>query len=249
MQIIISNIEQFRNFFDVTYKSSSEDVELQLFPDRMVCVVLDRSRTKFFHVQFNEDFFDEYVIDEVSSITVSMDDMYKLLKSCNKKDTLYLDVDDPYLVAKIESENGNNRIFEFVLPSDFVESPSLPSIDLPAVCECNVGELKQSVKDIDLIGSNKYTFVADGNALSIVTDKDIPTKYANTIDVDFESECDVVSSTFNIDFIKDMLNFDKISKVVTLKMGDDLPLLFNFKDELMGVTVSGLFAPLLSEED
>ena len=249
MQIVISNIEQFGNFFDVTYKSSSEEVELQLFPDRMVCVVLDRSRTKFFHVEFKEDFFDMYVIDDVSSITVNMDDMYKLLKSCSKKDTLILDVNDPYLVAKIESENGNSRIFEFVLPSDFVDSPELPRIELPAVCECDVNELKQSVKDIDLIGSHKFTFVADGNSLTLMPDKDISTRYANTVDVDFESECDTVSSTFNIDFIKDMLKFDKINKTVVLKIGDDNPLLFNFKDELMGVTVSGLFAPLLSEED
>lgn len=249
MQIVIDNIEQFKNFFDVVYDSSSEEVELQLFPNRMVCAVLDKTKTRFFRVQFDDEFFNVYAIDEVNSITVNIDDLYKLLKSCNKKDVLYLEVNDPYLVAKVESENDNSRVFEFVLPSDFIESPTLPTIELDAIIECDVGDLKQSVNDISLIGSDKYTFVADGSQLTILTSQEIATKYANTLDVEYEQECDTVSSSFNLQFIKQMLKFDKINKTVKLKIGDNMPLVFSFVDEIMGVSIDGLVAPLLSEEE
>lgn len=250
MQIVIDNIEQFKTFFDVVYDSSSEMLELQLFPDRMVCAVLDRSKTRFFNVVFEEDFFDIYAIDEVNSIVVFVDDLHKLLKSCNKTDTLYLEVNDPYLVAKVVGGTGNSRIFEFVLPSDFVDSPSLPPMDLDTSCEVNVGDLKQSITDIGLLGSDRFTFVADGELLSLMTSQDISTKYANTVDVDYDSfGGNTVSASYNVDFIKQISKFDKINKTVKLKIGDDMPLFYLFKDELMGVTVSGMIAPLLSEED
>ena len=248
MQIIIDNVKQFKTFFDVIYDMASELVELQLFPDRMVCSILDRSRTRFYHVEYKDEFFDEYIIDEVSSITVFVEDFHKLLKASNDKDTLIIEINDPYLVAKIVSENGNSRLFEFVLPTDFIDSPNPPHLDLPTICECDVGELKQAVKDIGLIGSDLFSFNVTDNGLVILTDKDLATRYANNIDVEFESS-ENGTSNFNLEYIGQMLKFDKISKTVMLKLGQDMPVLYAFKDELMGVTVSGMIAPKISEEE
>lgn len=250
MNITIDNIEQFKIFFDVVSDSSSELLELQLFIDHMVCSVLDKSHTRFFHVEFEEDFFDLYNVEETTSITVFMDDLRKLLKSCNRKDTLYLEVNDPYLVAKVESDNGNRRIFEFVLPSDFVESPTLPHIDLDMVCSFEVGDMKQSSKDIDLIGSKSFKIIADGECLNFTAGEEVSTKYMNTIDADYEQKSEnTISASFNLDYISQILKFDKINKEVKLKLGENLPLIYSFKDKLMGVTVSGMIAPLISEEE
>jgi len=248
LQIVIDNVEQFKTFFDVIYDMASELVELQLHPDRMVCAMLDRTKTRFFHVVYEEDFFDKYVIDDVESIVVFVEDFHKLLKSTNKKDTLILEINDPYLTAKIINDNGNSRIFEFVLPSDFIDSPAPPNVDLPHIMECDVGDLEQSVKDIELVGSDLFIMVADGSHLNIVTDKDIATKYANTIDVEYEKTGDTSSAGFTTDYIKQMLKFKKINKEVKLRIGDDMPLFYTFKDELMGVTVNGMIAPRISEE-
>lgn len=231
----------------MVYDTASEVVELQLFPDRMVCNILDRARTRFFHVTFNDEFFDEYVIDNVQSITVYVEDFYKLLKSCNNKDTLFLELNDPYLVGKIMSENGNSRIFEFVLPSEDIDSPNPPSMDLPSVMYCDVNDLKQSVKDIGLIGSELFKFNVTDDGLVIMTDSDLATKYASTIDVDMEKS-ENVSSMFSLSYIGQMLKFDKIAKTVKLKIGSDMPLFYIYEDELMGVVVSGMIAPRLSED-
>ena len=247
MKIVVDNIKQFKNFFDVIYDMASEAIELQLFPDRMVCNVLDRGRTRFNHATFNKDFFDEYEVDDVESMTVYVDDFYKLLKSCNDKDTLILEINDPYLIGKIISDNGNSRIFEFVLPSDFIDSPNAPNMDLPTILECDVGDLKQCVKDIGLIGSGLFQFNVTDENLIVTTDSDLATKYASTIDVDFEKS-EVVSSMFSIEYINQMLKFDKITKTVKLELGNDMPLFYVFQDTLMGVTVTGMIAPRMSED-
>ena len=249
MEIVISNIEQFKVFFDVIYDMSSELVELQLFHERLVCAMLDRTKTRFFHVEYDASFFDEYEIDDVSSIVVFVEDLHKLLKSTNKSDTLILEINDPNLTAKIISKNGNRRVFEFVLPSDFVDSPTPPHADFPAVFEVDVGDLKQSAKDIKLIGSDLYTFVVKNGELTIMTNTDLATKYANSMDIELEEEMNgIASASFTLDYVVQMLKFDKITKKVRIKIGDDMPIFYTFKDNIMGVSVNGMIAPRISEE-
>ena len=250
---MIDNIEQFKNFFDVIYESSSDALELRLFPDRMVCSVLDRSHARFFHAEFNEDFFDEYVIDDLESVVVDTDDIYLLLNTCNKTDTLSLEIDDPHMVAKISSENGNSRVFEFVLPTDTVDIPSTPHLDLPFEFKCDIVNIKQSVDDITKItkiaGQDLFVFNMINKELNITTSDEANTKYVNIIPVELKSESEFnVSSQFTLEFIKQLTKLNKISKEVTIKLGDDMPLFFTLEDALMSVKVSGLFAPRLSEE-
>ena len=248
MQIVVDNIEQFATFFNVVYDMSSELLELQLFQDRMVCSLLDRTKTRFFHVVYDADFFDVYDIDDVSSVVVFVEDLHKLLKSVNKKDVLFLEVNDPYLVAKIESVNGNSRIFEFVLPTDFMESPVPPHADFPVKFEVGVGDLETSVKDIGVIGSDLFTFNVGDDNLTITTSTEIATKYANIIPISLEN-LENVSASFTLDYVEQMLKFKKISKTVELKIGQDLPIFYEFNDEIMGVKVIGMIAPRISEEE
>lgn len=245
--IVIDNIEQFKVFFDVVYDMSSEILELQLFPERLVCAILDRSRSRFFHVEYDIDFFENYDVTEFQSIVVYVDDLYKLLKSTNKTDVLMLEVNDPYLVAKIVSKNGNSRVFEFVLPSDFVDSPTPPHADFPSEFEVDVGGLKQSVKDINLIGSDLFTFVVNDDKLTAKTDESVVTNYASEMEINPFRKAEV-SSSFTLDYIAQMLKFEKINKTVKIKMGQDLPVFYTFEDDIMGVRVDGMIAPRISED-
>ena len=248
MNIVISNIEQFKTFFDVIYDIASESVELQLHPTRMVCAMLDKTRTRFYHVEYDAKFFDVYAVEDMDSVVVFIEDIHNLLKSCNKKDTLHLEINESYLIAKIESENGNSRLFEFVLSSDFVDSPVPPHAEFPTVLEVGVGDLKQSIKDIGLVGSDLYVFNIKDESLFITTDDTIATRYKCDINcVDFEKASDG-SSAFTLDYVGQMLKFEKISKNVVLKLGGDLPVFYTFEDELMGVRVNGMIAPRISEE-
>jgi hypothetical protein len=248
LNIVIDNIEQFKVFFNVIYDMASDLVELQLFPDRMSCAMLDKTRTRFFCVDYEAKFFDVYAVDDVESVVVFIEDIYNLLKSTNKSDTLYLQLNDPYLVAKIESTNGNTRVFEFVLPTDVVESPVPPHADFPAVFTMDVSDIKQSIKDINVIGSDLLKFVVSKDSLNIVTDSDIATKYANNVSVEVDVD-ETISSGFTLEYISQLSKFEKISKQVELKLGNDFPVFYNFRDELMGVSINGMIAPRLPVEE
>ena len=101
MEIVVDNIEQFKVFFDVIYDMASDLVELQLLPDRMRCAMLDKTKTRFFSVDYESRFFDVYAVEGTESVIVFIEDIHNLLKTTNKTDTLYLHLNDPYLSAKI----------------------------------------------------------------------------------------------------------------------------------------------------
>ena len=109
MKIVLSNIEQFKIFFDTIYDVASEDIELKFFMDKMTCAILDGSHSRFFYVEYEMKFFDEYDVEEVASICVSIEDMYKLLKLANKTDTLTIEFSDETMSAELLSNNGNKR--------------------------------------------------------------------------------------------------------------------------------------------
>ena len=252
MKIVLSNIEQFKIFFDTIYDVASEDIELKFFMDKMTCAILDGSHSRFFYVEYEMKFFDEYDVEEVASICVSVEDMYKLLKLANKSDTLTLEFSEEMMSAELLSKTGNRRLFEFVLPYSFVDSPSMPSINLPAHIEVSTADMKQSVKDIELVGTNIFQFVLSDGTITLMSDTMLDTssytstKYAQVIEAE-TGITDVMTVRFNIEFIKQMLKFDKINKEVTIDLGENA-LVYKFEDEIMGVTVNGLIAPRIVEE-
>lgn len=251
MKIEVSNIEQFKVFFDTVYDVASESVELKFYMDRMTCAVLDRSKARFFYVEYEMKFFDLYDVDEVTSICVSIEDMFKLLKLSNKSDVLTLSFTESSMCAELES-NGNKRIFEFTLPYDYVTSPTLPNVELPVQFECGVKDMKQSVKDIGLIGTDIFQFVISKDKITLMCDTREMTSefssvsYAQVIDSDIDVD-DILTVRFNIDYIAQMLKFDKINKVVHISLADNA-LIYNFEDEIMGVKVHGMIAPRMEVE-
>lgn len=251
MRIEISNIEQFKNFFDVIFDIASETIELKFFMDKLTCAVLDRGHTRFFYGEYESRFFDVYDVEEVKSVLMSVVDMYNLVKLANKTDTLVLEFSDDLINAQLIN-GGNKRVFEFAYSSEYVESPDFPQIQLPVQMTLSVKDMAQSVKDIGIVGTDIFQFVVSENNVTLMSDASSltysasTTKYAQIIETDVDIS-DVMSVKFSLNFIKQMLDFKKISKEVEIELGDNA-LVYKFEDEIMGATVRGLIAPRMEEE-
>ena len=250
MKIVTSNIEQFKVFFDVVFDVASDTVELKFYPDKLTCGVLDGNRARFFYVEYEMKFFDEFDVEQVGSEYVSLEDMYKLLKLCNKTDTLTIEINEEKMIATVESTTGNTRIFEFVLPSDFVDSPSFPSVQLPIHIDVDIKDIERSVKDIELIGMDIFQFVIGSDNVTFMSDgvgSYNQTNYAHVIPMETDVE-EVFTIMFSLTFINQITKFSKISKYASIDIGEQA-LIYKFDDELMGVTVRGMIAPRVEEEE
>ena len=251
MKVEISNIEQFKNFFDVIFDVASDTIELKFFMDKMTCAILDKGHTRFFYVEYESKFFDVYDVDEIKSVLMSIVDIYNLVKLANKTDILILEFFDDTISAQLL--NGENkRVFEFAYASDYVESPNFPQIQLPVQMTLDVKDMAQSVKDIGIVGTDIFQFVVSENNVTLMSDASSSTysasttKYAQIIETDVDIS-DVMSVKFSLNFIKQMLDFKKISKEVEMELGGNA-LVYKFEDEIMGVTVRGLIAPRIEED-
>jgi DNA polymerase III sliding clamp (beta) subunit (PCNA family) len=199
-------------------------------------------------VRFNAEFFSLYEKGDDESVTLFAEDLHKIIKSVSKLDNVFLETNENYLVCKLESRNGNSRIFEFVLPSEHIESPNPPSIDLPVICDLDLDDLKQSINDLKIIGSHEISFQTSPDALNITSGIEVTTNYISTIPI-LNSSDESVASRFSLEYLEQLLKFNKISKSGTFQLGNNYPLLYSFKDEIMGVEVNGMIAPRMELED
>ena len=241
----ISNIDLFKVFFDVVHEDTG-DIEFQVFSDKIICSLLDKSHTNFYEVEFKEEFFSIFEVEDVESFVIDVDDLYKLLKSLKKSDELLLEVNDFYLIATVTSTNGNRRVFEYGLIDDNQTPPSFPSIGFETEFEVDTSDLKQSVTDLKLIGTGLYKMGVSGDRLFISTNSDARTNYSHEIDIDPEIPTKLIVSRFNVDFISKMLKFNKLNNIVEIRFGADKPLSYHFNGE--NIFVKGLIAPRFEED-
>lgn len=246
MLLGIDNFEQFKVFFDVVY-DITDLIELQAFQDHLTCSILDKAHTRFMSVEFKSEFFSVYEIDDVESVTLFAEDLHKIIKSSSKIDNVILETNENYLICKFESNNGNSRIFEFVLPAEYIESPNPPNLTLPVSFDLNLSDLKQGIKDLKIIGAGEIKFNVTNDLLTITAGTDTTSNYASTINITETGNS--VSSRFSLEYLEQLLKFDKIRKVVKLQLGDDYPLLYEFNDDIMCVKVNGMIAPRLEVDD
>lgn len=246
MLLGIDNFEQFKVFFDAIYEIT-ELVELQLFNTYMVCSILDKSHSRFMSVTFQKDFFSVYEIDDVESVTLFAEDLHKIIKSASKIDTVTLMTNEDHLVCKFESKNGNSRVFEFVLPADYIESPQPPSISLPATFELSLSDLKQGIKDLKIIGSSEIQFNVTDDLLALTSGIETTTNYSSNIPIDVECKIPI-SAKYTMEYIEQLLKFEKINKVGKIQIGSDMPFIYQIEDEIMGIEVKGMIAPRVEVE-
>lgn len=245
MRLGIDNFEQFKVFFDVVY-DITDVIELQLFNDHMTCSILDKAHTRFMTVEYKKEFFSLYEVDDAESVTIDAEDMHRIIKSSNKIDTVFLETNEDYLICKFESNNGSSRIFEFVLSADYIETPQTPNIDLPVTVDMDLSYLKQGVKDLKILGSGEVMFTIAGDTLGISSGSEITTNYLLSIPIGDTGH--QFYSKFTLEYIEQLLNFDKINKIVELRMGNDFPLSYTIEDEIMGVKVDGVIAPRIEAD-
>lgn len=251
MKIVISNVEQFGNFFDVIYDESSETIELRFFMDKMTCGILNKAHTRFFYSEYESKFFDEYDVDKTQSYMVSADDFYKLMKLANKTDVLTIEFKDDLIYCELEN-NGNKRIFEFPYPYDEVSSPDFPQVALPVTIDLEIADITQTIKDIKMVGNHIFQFVVSKDTVTLMSDTTTETydtssiKYASVIEADVDYD-GVLSVRFPFTAIKQMSEFRKIAKEIEIELGEKA-LIYKVEDEFMGVTVRGMIAPLIEEE-
>lgn len=244
MFVEVLDIDPLVNFFDVIYNDSVE-VNLKFSPENLKISLLNKGNVSFYNLEIGKDFFGEYLVDEVEEIPVYVEDLYKILKSATKDDVLYLESNENYLICRFEHDN-NRRVFELPISYDYTDIPTMPAIDYEGTFDILIDDIRQPSIDLDkIVKTNKFKIRTSESMMNIVAPLDAMTKYIQQVHIDSDVECVVIVDN---KYIRELYKLSKINKVVTLSIGNSMPLSWNIISPDKLVSVTGLIAPIIEEE-
>lgn len=241
----IYNINSWKNFFDLIFDSSTI-IELKLDQEKCKISLLNNSHVAFYDAEYSKEFFDTYEVDDVESILVYVEDFYKILKSAGKDDILVLESFDDTLKIIFEHDM-NRRVFEIPLGEDYNTSPPLPDIGYNGSCTVLLKELEKPCTDLDkIIKTNKFTCKVHDGHIHITSPTDSLTQYEQIFDTDGDFTGQVI---VDVAYMQQVLKLSKIDKVVELYLGDGVPLKWKVESPMGDVSITGLIAPIIEQEE
>ena len=221
-----------------------DEVQIQTDSEGLRLDALDRSHITFVHLELKSSLFTEYICDEPEKINIDTDELMKVLKRSKSDDSVILSLDEENLILTFEGEA--KRTFKIHLVDMEYESATPPELNHSATVEIPFSLLKDSIQDMDIfsdkiilsVDSEKFIISAEGE----FGDANIEYIHGEKIDTP-------VQSVFSLDKVKEMLKADKFSNVVTIKLGDDIPLSLALKMVSGEGELSFLLAPRLENDD
>lgn len=238
----IKDLKLFKLFFECVY-DKTDDVVFNCTANEVSISLLNKAHTCYYNVKYDKEFFEVYDVDGVEVVAISIDDLYKILKTASNNDYLELSTDDYHIIAKFESEH-DKRVFELVQSADYADTPEPLVVPTDTYAILRFDSLKQSLSDLDIFKVGQMQICVEDEILKFKTISDISNiVYENTVNalmIDGES-----SVKIDTEYLNSILIFKGLSNNIELAWSTDTPLLW--KSSSMCVEVNGLIAPRIGE--
>ncbi|MDI6643805.1 MAG: proliferating cell nuclear antigen (pcna) [Methanobacteriaceae archaeon] len=221
-----------------------DEVQMQTDNEGLRLDALDRSHITFVHLELKSDLFDEYSCSEPQKINVDTEELMKVLKRAKADDVLELSLDEGNLIVTFEGEA--RRVFKIRLIDIEYEAPAPPELEYPTEFEVPFSLLKDSIQDIEIF-SDKIIFTVDEDKFFASAEGefgDAKIEYLHGEKIEEKAK-----SVFSLDKIKEMLKADKFSDVISLRLGNDMPLNLRLKMVSDDGELSFLLAPRIESEE
>ena len=238
-----TNIKSLTSIFNGA-SNIVDEIQVEIDSDGMRARALDRSHVSFIGFELTTEFFDEYEITEPETLHIDMDSVVKILKRSKSNDTLKISTDNHNIIFTFIGES--TRTFKIHQIDMDYTSPEPPKITTPInKLPVPFHILKETITDMDMVTDKininvdpQYiTFTGNGNF------SDLKTEYPHGEKIDTE-----VNSNYSLDYIKHLLNINKVADTIHISLGADTPILMNLEGN-NGDTVEFLLAPRMEREE
>ena len=243
MELELSENKILKDCFD-TIATIIDELVLECDSEGIRLRALDRSHITFVGMELKASLFDEYTCDEPEKIVVDATELMKVMKRCKPSDILKLESEESQLILIFAGDS--TRTFKISLIDTDYESAIPPKMDPPVTVNIPSGLLEDLLNDLLIFGET-VVFTVDEDYFMCNGTGELGESSGQYLHG--ESVKEVVRSTFNIAKIKDMLKAKKLSSMVTLGIGDDMPLIVEFNINNGEGMLEFLLAPRLSEEE
>lgn len=199
-------------------------------PDYMELVALNSNNVVMVIFRLLSTNFEKYEVKEDFQISLSLEHFSSVLKRCDDKAKLVLNVDSNSNKLKIVSEGKNQKIFELSL-IDFNDEnlQKVPNLDFPAKIILSSANFTNAITDLNFL-ENGVSFKINGKTFSIEGKTNTMSgKIDFTEDIDIKSQKEAIHCRYSIEYLKKFIKADKIVNNVELSFTDDYPLKVEYK--------------------
>jgi proliferating cell nuclear antigen len=199
-------------------------------PDYLELVALNSNNVVMVIFRLLSTNFEKYDIKEDKQISLSLEYLNSVLKTCDDKAPLVLEVKDDSKL-KIVSDGKNKKEFELAL-IDFTDDnlQKVPSLEFPVKIVTSSANLTNAISDLSFIEegvalkASGKKFVIEGKTNSMQGKVEIN----EDIDVKTKENKDYVCR-YSMEYLKKFTKADKIVKNVEMSFGEDYPLKVEYK--------------------
>lgn len=240
MRAVLPDARVFKEIADALSKMAGE-VSLVFTPSELKIMAMDIDQTAYIEMKFPQDMFQEYEVDEETTIGVNATNVKKVLSNAKKGDALVIESDGEEAQFIIKSAILRKYAFRNIE----VSLPSLQELELEFKARATLlaQAFKKAMEDIEAVGST-VEFDSDNDAISFrsVGTGKVEVKLTRDSPTLISLEADEPSkSTYDVTKITAVLNIAKLSDTVAVKFSSKTPMMLEFS--ISTGTVKYLLAP------
>lgn len=219
----------FKEIIDSLSKMIDE-VVFQVRHEGLLIRAMDPGRVSLIEINIPSALFLEYVVDKESNLGLSVASLSRVLKGVKKGCRFAIEQDGEEVYVKIDALG--RRIYKFRnLDIPLPETPEL-NYEFDVQSQVMSDAIKQSVKDAETVGDyleinapDDKTLIFRAKGTALVENKlVIGSPSLISLEVRKPSK-----STYQLEFLRNILGLTRISDVVSLEFSSDSPLKLDFK--------------------
>ncbi len=199
-------------------------------PDYMELIALNSNNVVMVIFRLLSTNFESYQVKEDRQISLSLEHLSNVLKSCDEKAKLVITLEDDANKIKITSSGKNKKEFELSL-IDFTDDnlQKVPSLDFPVKIVSASNNLTNAVSDLGFLEEGVTFKVKDGKFSMEGKTNSMAGKIDFSTDIDVKAKEGEFLSRYSMDYLKKFIKADKIVNTVELSFNNDYPLKIEYK--------------------
>lgn len=231
MELILENPTLFKKSMEIISDIVLEGT-IVFKPDYLELVALNSNNVVMVIFRLLQTNFEKYDVKEDVQISLSLDHLSSVLKSCDDKAKLILEVDDGSNKLKIISEGKNKKEFELSL-IDFRDEnlQKVPNLSFPIKIVSASTAFNSAISDLGFleegvglkVEKGKFSMEGKTNSMSGKVD------FTTDVDVSVEDSNANYHSRYSMDYLKKFIKAEKIVNNVELSFNNDYPLKIEYK--------------------
>lgn len=199
-------------------------------PDYLELVALNSNNVVMVIFRLLATNFQEYKIDKDCQISLNLEHFSEVLKRCDEKSKLILNVDNNKNKLEITSFGKNTKNFELSL-IDFADEnlQKIPDLKFPSKVILNSSEFTNMINDLNFL-ENGVSFSLNPKTFTILGKTNLMSgKVELKQDIDIKTQKEKSECKYSIEYLKKFIKADKIVGTVELSFDDDYPLKVEYK--------------------